>query len=177
MGRNSGKLQTEVHAQTVASALLQARRSKASGPPSAVDAIKAAEVALRNAVVLMCSSRTHPGNKAEFEEKAREAFGGSIDKDMRSALLLRWHKWQKTAGTPSNNSRRKPRPRRLRTGKHRHSHSAPPSTGEGRASGSFHDASGDAEDESGTDLGHSRSEGDLRRAIRQAVAEFITADI
>ena len=177
----AAKLQTEVHAQTVASALLQARHSKASGPPSAKDAIKAAELALRDVVVRMCSSRTHPGNRHFFEASARVAFGGSLDKEMRAALLLSYHKWQKTAGTPSNSSRRKPRPRRQRTGMHRRSHSAPPSTGGGRASGSFHDASGDAEDyvaqpealdESGTDLGHSRSEGELRRAIRQAVVDF-----
>ena len=47
----------------------------------------------------------------------------------------------------------------------------------GRTSGSFHEANGDAEDESGTHLGHMGSEGDLRRAIRLAVAEFITADM
>ena len=63
------------------------------------------------------------------------------------------------------------------TDPHPRSHSAPPRTGEGQASGSFHEANGDAEDESGTHLGHMGSEGDLRRAIRLAVAEFITADM
>ena len=63
------------------------------------------------------------------------------------------------------------------TDPHPRSHSAPPSTGEGQASGSSHEASGDAEDESGTHLGHMGSEGDLRRAIRLALAEFITADM
>ena len=182
----AAKLQTEVHAQTVASALLQARHAKASAPPSATRAIKDAELALRDVVVRVCSSRTEPGNRSLFEASAGEVFGDSLDTDLRAALFLSWHKWQQAAGTPSNSSRRKPRPRRRRTGKHRRSHSAPPSTGECRASGSFHDASGDAEDyvaqpealdESGTDLGHSRSEGDLRRAIRLAVAEFCTADI
>ena len=113
--------------------------------------------------------------RGAWEPSAGEVFGDSLDTDLRAALFLSWHKWQQAAGTPSNSSRRKPRPRRRRTGKHRRSHSAPPSTGEGRASGSFHDASGDAEDESGTGLGHIRSEGDLRGAIRQAVAEFINA--
>ena len=113
-------MQTEVHAHTVASALLQARRSKASGPPSAVDDIKNAELALRDVLVLMCSSRAHPGNRDMFEASARESFGGSLDTDMRSALFLSWHKWrdaQQTPGTPSNNSRRKHRPRRPRAGK------------------------------------------------------------
>ena len=183
----AAKLQTEeVHAQTVASALLQARHWKASGPPSARTAIKAAELALRDVVVRMCSSHTQPGDRRFFEARSRAAFGGSLDTEMRAALLLSYHKWHKTAGTPSNSSRRPYRPRRPRTGKHRQSHSAPPSTGGGRASGSFHDASGDAEDyvaqpealdESGTDLGHSRSEGDLRRASRGAVVVFCTADI
>jgi hypothetical protein len=168
-----------IHAQTVASVLLQARCSWLEGhPSSAVAAIKRAEVALRNDIVLLCSSRSHPGNKAEFEMKAREAYSGSMDLDMSSALSLSWHKWHGAARTPSKASRRKPRARRLRqTGKHPRSHSAPPSTGEGQASGSFHEASGDAEDESGTHLGHMGSEGDLRRAIRLAVAVFITADM
>jgi hypothetical protein len=116
----AAKLQTEVHAQTVASALLLARRSKASGAPSAVDDIKNAELALRDVLVLMCSSRAHPGNRDMFEASARESFGGSLDTDMRSALFLSWHKWrdaQQTPGTPSNNSRRKHRPRRPRAGK------------------------------------------------------------
>ena len=174
-----GTSYSPIHAQTVASVLLQARCSRLEGhPPSAVDAIKRAEVALRNAIVLLCSSRSHPGNNAEFEMKAREAFCGSMDLDMSSALFLSYHKWHGAAGTPSKASRRKPRPRRLRrTGKHPRSHSAPPSTGEGQASRSFHEASGDAEDESGTHLGHMGSEGDLRRAIRRAVVEFCTADI
>ena len=68
----AAKLQTEVvHAQTIALTLLQARHSKASGPPSAKDAIKAAELALRDVVVRMCSSRTHPGNRDMFEANAR----------------------------------------------------------------------------------------------------------
>ena len=76
-------------AQTVASVLLQARCSRLEGhPPSAVAAIKRAEVALRNAIVLQCSSRSHLGNQAEFEMEAREAFCGSMDLDMSSALLL-----------------------------------------------------------------------------------------
>ena len=54
----AAKLQTEVHAQTVALALLQARHSKASGPPSAKDAIKAAELALRDVVVRRARERS-----------------------------------------------------------------------------------------------------------------------
>ena len=63
----------------------------------------------------------------------------------------------------------------------RRSHSAPPSTGEGRAFRSFHDASGDAEDyvaqpealnEPETNQGYSRREDELRRAMRQAVVDF-----
>ena len=132
-----------IHAETVASVLLQARCSRLeSHSPSAVAAIKRAEVALRNVIVVQCSSRSHPGNKAEFEMKARDAFCCSMDLDMSSALLLSWHKWHGAAGTPSKASRRKPRARRLRqTETHSRSHSAPPITGEGQASGSFHAAS------------------------------------
>ena len=166
----AAKLQTEVHAQTVATALLQARHSKASGPPSAKDDIKAAELALRDVVVWMCSSDTQPGNRRFFETSARAAFGGSLDTEMRAALLLSYHKWHRTAGTPSNSSRRAYRPRR----RHRRSHSAPPSSGGGRASGSLHTASGYAEACGGQPEAHDESgeAAEVRRAILQAIDDL-----
>ena len=166
----AAKLKAEPSARTATSALVQANDSKAMNAPSATDAIKAAELAVRDVVVRMCSSRTRPGDRNIFEASAREAFGGSLDTDKRAALLLSYHKWHRTAGTPSNSSRRAYRPRR----RHRRSHSAPPSTGGGRASGSLHTASGYAEACGGQPEAHDESgeAAEVRRAILQAIDDL-----
>ena len=166
-------------AWTVATLLLQSRSSKLRGHPvPAMDAIKAAEVALRDVMVLLCSSRSHPGDKDEFQAPAQEAFRGILDLDtdldMRSALHLSWHKWQGPAGTPSKNAGRKPRVRRQRAGRHRRAHSAPPSTSANRATRNPHPIDDGPDDGSGAPLVHRRSEDELRRAMREAVADFIS---
>lgn len=71
------KLMAEASARTAASAHVQAHHSKANGPASVIGAIKAEELALRDVVVRMCSSRKQPGNRALFEASARESFGGN----------------------------------------------------------------------------------------------------
>ena len=164
----AAKLRAEASARAAAHALVQAHHSKANGPPSATRDIKAAELAVRDVVVRMCSSHTQPGNRTFFEANAQEAFGGSLGTEMRAALLLSYHKWHRTAGTLSNSSRRAYRPRR------RQSHSAPPSSGGGRASGSLHTASGYAEACGGQREARDESgeAAELRRAILQAVADF-----
>ena len=166
----AAKLRAEASARAAAHALVQAHHSKANGPPSATRDIKAAELAVRDVVVRMCSSRTQPGNRTIFEANAQEAFGGSLGTEMRAALLLSYHKWHRTAGTHSNSSRRAYRPRR----RHRRSHSAPPSTGGGRASGSLHTASGYAEACGGQPEAHDESgeAAEVRRAILQAIDDL-----
>ena len=96
------QLKVEPSARTAAEALLQAVDSKAMSAPSATEALKAGDHAARGVVVRFCSSRTQPGDRAAFEKSAQEAFGTRLNRDLRSALLLSFHKWDGSAGTPSN---------------------------------------------------------------------------
>ena len=110
-------------------ALGEARRFLEEGEPCAKRAakalmaiaglanIKAAERALRDVVVLRCSSQAAPGDRNAFLEAAAEAFGRTLDREVRAVLLLSYHKVFKGSNNAflSNSARRgRTRPRRQR---------------------------------------------------------------
>ena len=61
----------------------------------ALGAVKAAERAARDVVVLRCRSQADPGNREEFLLAAEEAFGRRVwglDKERQACLKLAHHK-------------------------------------------------------------------------------------
>ena len=87
----------------------------------ALGAVKAAERAVRDVVVVRCRSRAEPGDRGAFLEAAEEAFGRPLDRELRAVLLLAYHKFAKNRPDSflSNSQlatarRGRPRPRRQR---------------------------------------------------------------
>ena len=87
----------------------------------ALGAVKAAERAVRDVIVIRCRSRAEPGDRGAFLEAAEEAFGRPLDRELRAVLLLAYHKVAKNRrDTFLSNSqlatarRGRPRPRRQR---------------------------------------------------------------
>ncbi len=79
-------------ANHAAVALLTIMEAAKSCDPEAVEAVKVAERAARDVVVLRCRSPAEPGNRRAFLEAAEEAFGRPVDGDLRAKLLLAYHK-------------------------------------------------------------------------------------
>jgi len=93
------------------------RAAKALRTIAGVANIKAAEHAVRDVVVLRCSSRAAPQDRSAFLEAAAEAFGRPLDWDLQAVLLLVHHKVFKGSNNAflSNSARRgRTRPRRQR---------------------------------------------------------------
>ena len=98
--------------------------------PVTLDLIKSAERAVRDILVLRCSSRFRPGDRNGFLMAAGEAFGMDLltkpkrpesEQKLRSALLLAFHKvYQRKPNTDMSNSQlrlgrgARPRPKRKR---------------------------------------------------------------
>ena len=61
----------------------------------AYDVVRAAVRAVRDVAVLRCRSRAHPGDRDWFLENAAEAFGKPLDTELKSLLLLSYHKMAK----------------------------------------------------------------------------------
>ena len=87
----------------------------------AYDVVRAAVRAVRDVAVLRCRSRAHPGDRDWFLENAAEAFGQPLDTELKSLLLLSYHKMAKgKQDTFISNAqlatarRGRPRPRRQR---------------------------------------------------------------
>ena len=84
-------------------------------------AVKAAERAVRDVVVMRCRLQAAPGDRGAFLEAAEEAFGRPLDRELRAVLLLAYHKVAKGKidTFPSNSQlatarRGRPKPRRQR---------------------------------------------------------------
>ena len=78
-------------AQSAAVALTTVTAAAADCAPEAIGAIKAAERAVRDVVVLRLA-RAQPGDRGAFLETAEEAFGGPLDEERKAVLLLAYHK-------------------------------------------------------------------------------------
>ncbi len=57
-----------------------------------IGAVKAAERKTRDAVVLRLQSSARPSDRAFFLAAAEAAFGNAWDTELRSVLLVAWHK-------------------------------------------------------------------------------------
>ena len=78
-------------AQSAAVALTTVTAAAADCAPEAIGAIKAAERAVRDVVVLRLA-RAQPGDRGAFLETAEEVFGGPLDEERQARLLLAYHK-------------------------------------------------------------------------------------
>ena len=108
-------------AKSAASALMAIADVAKGCDKEALGAVKAAERAVRDVVVVRCRSRAEPGDRGAFLEAAEEAFGRPLDRELRAVLLLAYHKFAKNRpDTFLSNSqlatarRGRPRPRRRR---------------------------------------------------------------
>ena len=70
----------------------------------ACGAMKTAERALRDVLVIRCRSQTVLKDRKSFLETAEEAFGRPLDRELRAVILLAYHKITKgnTDTFPSN---------------------------------------------------------------------------
>ena len=85
------------------------------------EAVKEAERAVRDVLVMRCRCQAVPGDKDSFLETVEEAFGGSLEQKLKAKILLSYHKItrNKVNKFPSKNQIRNalrggPRPRRQR---------------------------------------------------------------
>jgi len=85
------------------------------------EAVKEAERAVRDVLVMRCRCQAVPGDKDSFLETVEEAFGGSLEQKLKAKILLSYHKItrDKVNKFPSKNQIRNarrggPRPRRQR---------------------------------------------------------------
>ena len=82
-------------AKSAASALILIGDVSRSCDQDALGAVKAAERAARDVVVLRCRSQADPGNREEFLLAAEEAFGRRVwgrDTERQACLKLAYHK-------------------------------------------------------------------------------------
>ena len=63
----------------------------------AAGAVKAAERAVRDVVVLRCRSQADPGDRGAFLNAAVEAFGRPLERELEACLILAFHKLHHTA--------------------------------------------------------------------------------
>jgi hypothetical protein len=118
---------------SAARALIIVGHVVANWPLDALDAVRKAERAVRDVVVLRCCSTTAPRDRDAFRALAEEAFGGAMTQQLHSQLHLAYKKVVGSAADafPSNSQmtaarRGGPRPRRRRS---------PPPREEARAAG------------------------------------------
>ena len=85
------------------------------------EAVKEAERAVRDVLVMRCRCQAVPGDKVSFVETVEEAFGGSLEQKLKAKILLSYHiiTRDKVNKFPSKNQMRNarrggPRPRRER---------------------------------------------------------------
>ena len=85
------------------------------------EAVKEAERAVRDVLVMRCRCQAVPGNKDSFLETVEEAFGGSLEQKLKAKILLSYHKITRDkvnkflSKNQMRNARRGgPRPRRQR---------------------------------------------------------------
>ena len=78
--------------KSAASALMAVADVAKSCEKEARCAVKAAERAVRDVVVMRCRPRAEPGDRGAFLEAAEEAFGRPLDRELRAVLLLAYHK-------------------------------------------------------------------------------------
>ena len=64
---------------------------------AALGAVKAAERAVRDVVVLRCQSQDNPGDRFAFILNAEEAFGQPLGRELRAVLSIAFHKLTKPA--------------------------------------------------------------------------------
>jgi len=82
-------------AESAASALIMIGDVSRSCDVEAIGAVKAAERAVRDVVVLRCRSQADPGNREDFLDAAEEAFGRrglGLERELQACLLLAYHK-------------------------------------------------------------------------------------
>ena len=79
-------------AKSAASALMDLAQVAKSCDKGALAAVKAAERAVRDVVVLRCCSQGEEKDRSAFLEAAEEAFGRPLDRELRAKLLLAFHK-------------------------------------------------------------------------------------
>ena len=110
-------------AKSAASALMDLAQFANSCDQRALAAVKAAERAVRDVVVLRCCSQGEEKDRSAFLEAAEKAFGrDSLDRELRAKLLLAFHKiFKNQPDTFLSNTQRatqrrggRPRPRRPR---------------------------------------------------------------
>ena len=75
-------------AKSAASALMDLAQVAKSCDEGALAAVKAAERAVRDVVVLRCCSQGEEKDRSAFLEAAEEAFGRLLDRELRAKLLL-----------------------------------------------------------------------------------------
>ena len=75
-------------AKSAASALMDLAQVAKSCDKGALAAVKAAERAVRDVVVLRCCSQGEEKDRGAFLEAAKEAFGRPLDRELRAKLLL-----------------------------------------------------------------------------------------
>ena len=85
---NSRRLLEGPSAKSAASALMDLESLAKSCDKGALAAIKAAERAVRDVVVLRCCSQGEEKDRGAFLEAAKEAFGRPLDRELRAKLLL-----------------------------------------------------------------------------------------
>ena len=102
---NARRLREGHCAKSAASALMDLAKVTKSCDKEALGAVKAAERAVQGVVVLRCRSQAKPADRGAFLEAAEEAFGMPLDRELRAALLIAYHKTTKNKpGTFLSNS-------------------------------------------------------------------------
>ena len=106
-------------AKSAASALMDLAQVAKSCDKGALAAVKAAERAVRDVVVLRCCSQAGTADRGAFLEAAEEAFGSPLDRELGAQLLLAFSKVSKdkldtfqSNSQQATNRRGYPRPRR-----------------------------------------------------------------
>ena len=82
-------------AKSAASALILIGDASRSCYQDALGAVKAAERAALDVVVVRCRSQADPGNREEFLQAAEEAFGRRgqrLERELEACMLLAYHK-------------------------------------------------------------------------------------
>ena len=79
-------------AKSAFSALIKIGEVAETCDEEALGAVKAAERAVRDVVVLRCCPQAEPANRGAFLEAAEEAFGSPLDRELQAVLLLAYHK-------------------------------------------------------------------------------------
>ena len=90
--REARRLLESPCAESAASALIAISAVVESCDEEAFGAVKAAERAVRDVVVLRCRSQADPGDSGAFLYAAVEAFGRPLERELEACLILAFHK-------------------------------------------------------------------------------------